>query len=399
MPAPQSASAAALPPGPALLLSGNHFLALELRDACTAVLGEPTLIFPSENQSTGLALEAHLHELLATSRPSCIISVNMKGLDDQGIVATAARRRGIPLIVWFVDDPRPILLSRGALAKDITLALSWERAYLPVLRSAGFPLVSWLPLAADAALPAAPRIPGPRIPLSFVGGFMGGAFLADLRSRFLYTPALQPLIDAVAADLASGAGDAAGIAALLDAASRRLLIPLPFADARNRTWLHSCCIHTASALKRRATAAVLVDAGLQTFGDPGEWAPVLVHPSRAHPSLAYGPALFDIYSRSDININITSSQMPSAVNQRVFDVPAAGGFLLGDGGADMDALFIPGVEAITCNSASELVERVGYYAPREAERQAVVVAARARIAAEHTYAHRVRAMLGFLAGK
>jgi Uncharacterized protein conserved in bacteria len=77
--------------------------------------------------------------------------------------------------------------------------------------------------------------------------------------------------------------------------------------------------------------------------------------------------------------------MKGAVNQRVFDVPICGGFLLTDHRRQMEDLFEPGREIISYQDPGEIPELVRHYLPREAERRRVTEAARARILAEHTY--------------
>ncbi len=62
-------------------------------------------------------------------------------------------------------------------------------------------------------------------------------------------------------------------------------------------------------------------------GDEG-WHAVLNGSFQIGPELSYYYDLNYFYNVSKINLNITSTQMRNAVNQRVFDVPASGGFCL-----------------------------------------------------------------------
>ena len=90
--------------------------------------------------------------------------------------------------------------------------------------------------------------------------------------------------------------------------------------------------------------------------------------------------------------------MKGAVNQRVFDVPACGGFVLTDGQVQLAGLFEPGREVMQYADPEEipgLVERLLADAPLRAK---VTAAARRRILAEHTYEHRLRELCRVMRG-
>ncbi len=96
---------------------------------------------------------------------------------------------------------------------------------------------------------------------------------------------------------------------------------------------------------------------------------------------------------SKVGFNCTSRQMKGAVNQRVFDVPACGGFVLTDYREQMEALFEPGTEIIAYNDISEISPLLEKWLADDVGRAKVTAAARKRIMAEHTYEHRLSALL------
>ena len=57
-------------------------------------------------------------------------------------------------------------------------------------------------------------------------------------------------------------------------------------------------------------------------------------------AVGYGAQSAQVYRDTLISVNATNLQMPSTVNQRLFDVPAAGGFLISDNQPEMAELFI-----------------------------------------------------------
>ena len=108
------------------------------------------------------------------------------------------------------------------------------------------------------------------------------------------------------------------------------MVKVPYSDRRNRTWFRSYIIHTASMMRRKQVIAPLVSSGIQTFGDPEGWRDLCGDNLKTNPDIDYRADLSQIYRNIEINVNITSCQMPSAVNQRVFDIPSCGGFVISD---------------------------------------------------------------------
>jgi len=119
-------------------------------------------------------------------------------------------------------------------------------------------------------------------------------------------------------------------------------------------------------------------------------------PWRLHAELSYYSELPAFYPCSDINFNCTSKQMKGAVNQRLFDVPAAGAFVLTDWRDQIENLFDPGKELICYHEPEEVPDLVRYFLAHPAERQRITRAARTRILAEHTWTHRIQSILAHL---
>ncbi|MEO1171415.1 MAG: glycosyltransferase, partial [Myxococcota bacterium] len=114
---------------------------------------------------------------------------------------------------------------------------------------------------------------------------------------------------------------------------------------------------------------------------------------RYHGPVEYGPALAAVYEGTAINVNATSLQMPSAVNQRVFDAPASGGFLLTDAQHDLEDLFTPGVDVACYRSKDEFLALYERYTQDANERRSVLERARTTVLNRHTFAHRTEEMI------
>jgi spore maturation protein CgeB len=134
---------------------------------------------------------------------------------------------------------------------------------------------------------------------------------------------------------------------------------------------------------------------VETFGDPEGWRKLFGVAIHAHPNIDYRRELAAVYRHIGVNINITSCQMPTAVNQRVFDVPLASGFVLTDRQPDLTELFDES-EVATYGSPGELSEMALFFIEHESERNKISAAAKTHILAEHTYEHRVKIILDSL---
>ena len=369
----------------ALLFSGNFFVEQELKNALSAA-GRGPALFNYNDIDHVPQYESFLSKAIQKHRPRYILSVNMKGFDGGGIVCDVSRRMGVPVLVWFVDDPHPIMLSQQTFIKDHMRAFSWERSYLPWLSSLGFGGAHHLPLAGDPALSAQRKTTGTIAELGFVGSSMGRAFLDDLASRFLWTPALEPLVQEAAERLLKERTKP--LPDLIRETCASLGCGAPFSDARNRTWLSSYIIHTASMLQRKKLVGACLPHGIMTFGDPKGWKDLLGDGVPTHPDIDYHTGISAIYSSIAISINITSCQMQSAVNQRAFDIPLCNGFVLNDHQADLFELFAPD-EIAVYSSPEELVEKIAFFRAHPAERAGVAAKAAAAVLANHTYSHRL----------
>ena len=103
-----------------------------------------------------------------------------------------------------------------------------------------------------------------------------------------------------------------------------------------------------------------------------------------------------IFAATKINLNIHSANHvdgldpdPDYVNPRTFELAACEGFQLVDARLPLPAMFADD-EMITFGSIPELRALIAHYLKRPDERSAIAKRARARVVAEHSFAHRVR---------
>jgi spore maturation protein CgeB len=130
----------------------------------------------------------------------------------------------------------------------------------------------------------------------------------------------------------------------------------------------------------------------QIHGDPG-WKDLIGEDQALFPSLDYYRELPIFYNRCRINFNATSLQMREAVNQRVFDVPACGSFLLTDRQGALEELFEVGEEIIAFDDPQEIPDLVRFYLDSPQARNRIACKGRERVLERHTYRHRLQVIL------
>ena len=128
------------------------------------------------------------------------------------------------------------------------------------------------------------------------------------------------------------------------------------------------------------------------YGDSG-WRGLVDKKFQLRPEVNYYDELPQVYAASAINFNATSLQMRAAINQRMFDAPAAGGFVLTDFREQLAELFQVGEEVACYQEPGEIPELVQFYLEQPQVRERMTAKARQRVLAEHTYRHRVAVML------
>ncbi|WP_052128575.1 glycosyltransferase family protein [Neosynechococcus sphagnicola] len=108
------------------------------------------------------------------------------------------------------------------------------------------------------------------------------------------------------------------------------------------------------------------------------------------PGVRYHPATCDpavtqqIYANSTINLNITSLQFDQAVNNRILDVAAVGGFVLTDWKSDLEEMTSVHAE-ISYRTIDELEAKIAYYSAHEAERAEIAQLFHREVSQRYSY--------------
>ena len=369
-----------------LVLDANYFFDQSWLQAA-ARLGWETATVPSV--ITGNLTRDDVTKLFTTIgefKPDFVIGSNYAGMDTQNMFARFFEDARIPHVSWFTDTPRMILFNREVYCSPYGVAATWERAYIPHFEALGFQHIHYMPLATDPALFDGEPAGEYTRPFSFVGTSMTQQ-ANEAWEKLDHLPSVVAAIhDAFDQGRVTRETFAGGIGAIL---------PADLLEPRNATELRNIELGIVYESTRRARTAMAVHMapyGVEVRGDP-DWAAIVPN---AGGLVAYHTDLAGYYRTTAVNLNTTSLQMRWTVNQRVFDCPTAGGFLITDRQRDLEELFDPETEVVTYESLDELEEKSLHYLAHERERLEVVRRARARILAHHTHDCRLRTLEAYL---
>lgn len=377
-----------------LLLTSQYFLMGEIVSACEKLELDFRFL---DLASREMNLDDFVNTILGTLtsfQPDLVLTVNHLGVDREGFLTSLLEKFDVPLVSWFVDNPLLALPAYDNLHAGKNAVFSWDADNLDDLRGMGFDNVFYLPLGTDPDR----FVPGKggqddwKARVSFVGNSM-------IRKTSLRLQAAQPtpLLMSKALEMAEafGRSNERSVRRFIRSDYPELLDEFNALDDEMRRLAFETFVTWQSTLLYRLECLT----GTLPFeplivGDQG-WNVLLngVEGWRYHPELAYYDQLPDFYPLSDVNFNCTSLQMKGAVNQRVFDVPAAGAFLITDSRRQMEQLFDPGTEVVSYDNPEEITDLVGRWLKDPVGRKAVAAAARKRVLAEHTYAHRMQTLL------
>lgn len=380
-----------------LLISSQYFLMGEIVTACRRLGVEHHFLNLEDNEIASVDFVERLLTAVVDFKPDFVLTINHLGVDREGVLVDLLERLELPLASWFVDNPLLILYLYSRLVSPITVIFTWDADNLPSLRELGFSNVFYLPLGTDAQrFTPRPDLPQNALLRSRVG-FVGNSMHSKVAHRLKRARPDRELLLSyrrVAADFRES--EEPSVRALLEQKHPELLPHFYELDTPERRMAYEAMItwEATRQYRKRCIEGIMPFEPL-IVGDPG-WKITFKNTAykwRWFHELNYYEELPAFYPLCEINFNCTSKQMKGAVNQRLFDVPAAGSFLLTDWRQQMERLFEPDKEVVCFKEPEAVPELTSYYLQHPAERERIALAARKRILAEHTYEHRLQTLI------
>jgi spore maturation protein CgeB len=375
-----------------LVINPDYFLLVEVCRAFQQLGHQVRLALFNKRRDRGEEVLYNLLREIQDFSPDLVFTVNHLGFDREGFFLDTLHRLRIPSVSWYVDSPAIILSLYHGPQSDLAFIFVWDPTYIPDVRALGFERVFSLPLATDPEVFSPQRASGRGSrghPLTFVGNSMVGAVQKKL-SRLPDSPEFQELFQKLFLRLKSQ--PFCRLESLLRAAGLEEDPWVQGLDRQGWSDLEAALLWQATLEYRLACIKELLPFEPVIYGDPG-WRELLGNEFRLQPEVNYYDELPRVYRTSAINFNATSRQMKAAVNQRVFDAPAAGGFLLTDFREQLAELFNLGEEVACFAEPGEIPDLVRFYLKHPEIRKKMTAKARSRVLAEHTYRHRVASML------
>ncbi|MBW2085149.1 MAG: glycosyltransferase [Deltaproteobacteria bacterium] len=378
-----------------LILHGKHLLIRELLNNLKALGHQARLVMIRDREADCQKIIQRLIEEIQMFKPDFVLTVNHLGFDMEGSVTGFLTQIKMPYASWYVDSPMLILRHYEKNISDFCSIFLWDSDYIADIKSLGIERVYYLPLGTDETVfkPLNGR-PSPLAHLScgisFVGNSMTKAILKKIE-KFGFKPGFLSRLDQAAREFIE-ISDRTPLALLkrMGVLEHEAAAGL---DAAGLVDLEALLIWRATQVYRLEMIQSLAPLHPTIIGDRA-WADLL-DPERfvLRDPLNYYEELPWFYPVCKVNFNVTSLQMKTGLNQRVFDLPACGAFVLSDAKRQMADLFQIGREVICYHEPAEALDLARFYLRHDAAREEVARLAYKRVLAEHTYRHRLSKLI------
>ncbi len=328
--------------------------------------------------------------LLGKIRPAFFLSINLRGLDEQGRVFYLCRELGIPVALWFVDNPWHVLAGlRLPWWRDAHIFVT-DASFMPSLRAEGAQHVFHLPLAVAPHMWRKDDTLQEHIapPL-----FVGRSSFPN-KNRFFAAARIPQKLKEEAATLLSNSSapaDAPNFFWWKEHLGGKLW---PGHEVRNIGLGAECCAQANRVRWLQAAGAEMKD-GLHVVGDE-HWKSLLPG-ANIQPPVDYYTTLPQMYATAKAVLNVTSLLLPQSLSQRHFDVWASGGVLLSDATHGLDIFPKELSEPIALHGPEDFLPRLTKLYAHQHEIQNLRRAWREHLRTNHTYEQRVHVMLEYMA--
>ena len=381
-----------------LLINSQYLLMGEVVSAIR-ILGHKlrTIIIEREAEIAPHDFVENLLRVLIEFKPDFVLTVNHLGFDREGIVTDLLTTLKIPFASWYVDSPMLIIKHYERNLSSYCAIFLWDEDYIPDIQTLGFDKVHYLPLATDPDIfrPVDPK----KNPLLSQGNevtFVGNSMVKKIQKRMerlrLTDEHRKPIEELGRAYAQCKHRNVSDILAQKTYVDHPLVKKM---QDNKRIDFETLIMWQATQIHRLKYIQMLEPFHPTIRGDEG-WHKLLNRSFQLGPELSYYYDLNYFYNVSKINFSVTSTQMRNAVNQRVFDVPASGGFLLTDHKQQLEKLMKVGKEIVCYRDKEEIPELMEFYLKHDTLREKIVQKGRKRILGEHTYTQRLKELCRYM---
>lgn len=342
--------------------------------------------------------EKRLSSVLHREVPDVVFSFNYFP-----IISEVCNKEKIRYISWVYDCPQVRLYSYTVINPCNTIYV-FDKELFMEFHQAGINTIHYLPLAANTERLDAME-EGSRLPYLYDVSFVGGLY-TETHRFFDRMATLSDYSRGYLNGLMQSQMKVQGynfIQECLNPVMEDLYKALPLDPhqdgVESREYLYSQYVinRKITGLERTALLRAITRRhtfDLFTFND--EYA---MDNLRNHGQVAPYDEMPRVFKQSRINLNITLRSIKSGIPLRGFDIMGSGGFLLSNFQADFLDLFVPGEDFVYYESEDDLLQKIDYYLKHDKEREEIAQNGHDKVAAKHTYRHRVREMLDMELGR
>ena len=376
----------------------DHLLRKELAAAFTAVGCKAHIADPDKLHDPDHTMR--LVDIL-DGTPSLLFSINASGLPPLHRTLDICSPSNCQVAIWFVDNPWNVLSGvKDPGWRDLPLFVT-DKSFIDPLKANGAKNVHHLPLAAsfehfapnlerESAFPP----PDSLAPFVFVGrsAFPGReAFFANIAMPAdICKESERMLMQGERPDLIWWESRL-GTRKNLLWPGREARRPACGAEESNHMWRSLCLVAAAAAGRTRNAVTGAGEPGLDIFGDLG-WRTCLPPGIRLRQPVDYYARLPGIYRKTPYSLCLSSMQLPRGLNQRHFDIWAAGGFCLSDTNPGLE-LFPEELVRPICFKAPDHIGDVVEHIEKLGIRSSLINDWQALLKEKHSYIHRVNSIL------
>ncbi|MCH5257764.1 MAG: glycosyltransferase [Lachnospiraceae bacterium] len=372
----------------------------DMKEAFTAE-GHTLVSFPFSNKETrhDETVENNLASTLHREVPDMVFSFNYFP-----IISTVCNKENIRYISWIYDSPYVLLYSYTTINPCNTIYIFDKDLYLE-FHNSGIKTVHYLPMAANAdrldklqVSPSEQKGDGFLYDISFVGSLYTEKhnFFERMKDLPDYTKGYLDAIMYAQMQVQGYNFIQESLSLIMGDLYNALPIDPNSDGVESREYVYAQYV-----INRKITGIERIDlikaiTENHTFDlfthDPSFQLPNLNNRGRVD-NYKEMPLVF---KQSRINLNISLRSIKSGIPQRAFDIMGSGGFLLSNYQNDFLDYFIPGEDFDMYDSKSDLLAKIDYYLLHDDERIAMAKNGHDKVAAGHTYRHRVQEMLSIV---
>ncbi len=325
-------------------------------------------------------------QIISEFKPDFVMTINHLGFDNEGRFTEMLEELELPFVSWFVDSPNVILDSFHRNVSDYANIFVWDKDYIDDLKNVGYKNVDYLPLATSPEI-FFPTESSKIIDVSFVGSSMFYAINKNMKS-FSHRPDLLNLFEITAQHFLSN--KFRFVSQSIEKLSDKYRYYFDSNDQEKD--FEATVLWRATQIYRLSGIKKLAEFNPNIYGDPN-WKYLLDERYNLNSELSYYDNLSEMYNMSKINFNMTSRQMKNSVNQRIFDVPAVGGFLLTDYKSQLEEIYDLKTDIATFKNVDEIPSLIKYYLKNPEVREKMSKNAYKKVVENQTYELRIKKLV------